>query len=158
MAEKTIRNKTGNIRVINHWLDVETEIRGKQGRDCLMSVGRKIAEGFSEHVNDEDIIDTGFYLDSVYLNGLGMSSFPNTRPTGNYFGHNHTKRMQRRVRASKIPIRKAKDAIIVGVAASYANFLEQKRGQALFGGLLKAQKYYGGSIRMRIDRKEDPIV
>lgn len=157
MPETKIRKKGGNVRVLNHWRDVKTEIEGKNGRDVLMAVGAKIAQEFSTIVEDEDIVDTGFYRDSVYINGLGNTSFNYTRPTGRYFGYNHTQKYQKRVRASKIPVRTNKNAIIVGVAASYAHYLEMKRGQSLLGALLAAQKHYGGSLRMRIDRKEDPI-
>lgn len=152
------KSRTGNLRVINHWTDVKTQLQAGPARDVLLAVGAKIAQEFDAEVQREDVIDTGFYQHSVYVNGLGVSSYPNTWKNGTYFGFNHTKRDWRRRKEPRIPARVAKDMIIVGVAADYAALLEKNRNASLFKALMATKDFYDGSIRIRIDRKDANLV
>lgn len=151
--------RTGwNIRIVNHWRDVSSDVQGKEGRDLLIAMCAWIASKFQNLVKQEDVVDTGFYRDSAYINGQGITSYDNTRPNGTYFGYNHTQVYWARERANRVTPKSRKNGMVVGVAAVYAYWLELSRGQLLTEALYAAKEHWGGSVRLRIDKKEAPIV
>lgn len=152
------RSEAWGVKIINHWREVQTRIEGKEGREVLVGVAAKIAQTFSEFVEHEDIVDTGFYRDSVYINGQGATSYPYTRKSGVYYGYNHSKTMQERTRSNRVTPSRRKSGIVVGVAANYSHLLELIRGGQLMGALNSTKEHYGGSVRMRIEKKELPNV
>lgn len=153
-TSSTHRQTGWKVRIVNHWRDISAEVENKQGKDLLIAMCAFIAREFSSIVEREDIVDTGFYRDSVYINGQGITSYEYTRKSGTYYGYNHTQTYWDRERAPRVTPSNRKRGMVVGVAAAYAYWLELSRGQSLTEALYAAKQKYGGTLRLTIDKKD----
>ncbi len=132
--------RSDGVVVESHWREVKKKIQNEEQPALLFKIAFWIEQQCKLLVTNLGIIDTGFYRNSMYVSGVGKSTYSKTDSAGK-----HTNKAGKAVRRDKAPERNPDnpDSIVVGFAAAYAYWLEQKH-PVLLKVLNRAKAKFGG--------------
>lgn len=139
---------TKGVRIKSHYPEAKKAIQKKLVPRMLATVLLYIEQQAKLILTDNGRVDTGFLRNSAYLMGLGLDNgerLPESGkfPTKKKPGHGH------RVRAQPQTPSEPSNSVVLGFAAAYAFWIEQKCAFVM-KALQRAKDKYGGHAKIEV--------
>lgn len=108
-----------------NWFASKVKVALKEPeRKLLLAYAFQVEAQAKVNITDNEQVDTGFMLNSVYISGGGESSYGRTDPGGTYTSQKTGDTVKREIAPEERP---SGDSIYVVVGAEYAIFQEARR-------------------------------